>query len=698
MTLPLRQPPPTATAAPWGTRAQLGATVRELDDLLGNQDGLWDNETGQEGVVGARIVARPAALALRAASSTGLQTTDEQARLAAALAECEEAWGCPVSGLDLSALPGGALFAVQTALLLVRWGRHPRELRDTVVWAEGGVAGADIAPREVFVRRFAPTGRPSGTAVVLVPGHAVGSAGAMAQINALNARGHAVFAMDHQWTGRSGADPGQLDRGLGLVRDLAAVVAAVHRHEGPARLALLAHSTGAGMAALGLVMLHADGALGSWQLPPALPTVLESPHLGAGWCFADPDAPPSAGGSRRPDIAALAGGHATVAARATQLAVLEHARVPRRLADRLEADLEGVLRRVADGVQPQGALAIVHARADPYADPQLARHLASALGARLHLRAADHHLLCLDPAHELAAVEALDGLLCTGPACALSPAARFGAARDRTLRFSVLAARAAAGEPVLPDHAQDLHYLTVPGLFTERYPGYMRAKFGRMGQLGLDHALAPVDTDASIETNAAVLRDTLLGTDPGRPVVLLGHSKGGVDIAAALALFPELQDRVHAVITLQAPYRGTPIGDLVADRTVLSWAARFIVEGAFQGEAAALTGLGLRAREAFIANHPWPEHVPAVCFASSLRSWSTALRVPDVVLAQSHGPTDGLVPLAHAVLPGADAVFLRDVDHGGPVLPRPLGSCAHLDPGDVTTALIALALERAAER
>jgi hypothetical protein len=251
---------------------------------------------------------------------------------------------------------------------------------------------------------------------------------------------------------------------------------------------------------------------------------------------------------------------------------------------------------------------------------------------------------------------------------------------------------------MLPDHAQDLYYLTVPGLFTERYPGYMRAKFGRMAQLGLDHALVPVDTDASIETNAAVLRDSLLSGDSGRPVVLLGHSKGGVDIAAALALFPELQERVHAVITLQAPYRGTPIGDLVADRAVLSWAARFIVEGAFQGEAAALTGLGLRAREAFIRAHPWPEEVPAVCFATSLRSWSTALRVPDVVLAQSHGPTDGLVPLAHAVLPGADAVFLRDVDHGGPVLPRPLGSCAHLDPGDVTAALIALALERAAEQ
>jgi len=54
------------------------------------------------------------------------------------------------------------------------------------------------------------------------------------------------------------------------------------------------------------------------------------------------------------------------------------------------------------------------------------------------------------------------------------------------------------------------------------------------------------------------------------------------------------------------------------------------------------------------------------------------------------GPTDGMVPVANAVLPGADAVFLRDVDHGGPVLPRPLGNRAHMAPGDVAIALVAL--------
>ena len=39
----------------------------------------------------------------------------------------------------------------------------------------------------------------------------------------------------------------------------------------------------------------------------------------------------------------------------------------------------------------------------------------------------------------------------------------------------------------------------------------------------------------------------------GKQVVLLGHSKGGVDAAAALSLYPELKGHVRALITMQAP-------------------------------------------------------------------------------------------------------------------------------------------------
>jgi pimeloyl-ACP methyl ester carboxylesterase len=46
----------------------------------------------------------------------------------------------------------------------------------------------------------------------------------------------------------------------------------------------------------------------------------------------------------------------------------------------------------------------------------------------------------------------------------------------------------------------------------------------------------------------------------GKTVVLLGHSKGGTDAAAACAMYwAELKDKVRGLIMLQSPYGGTPL-------------------------------------------------------------------------------------------------------------------------------------------
>ena len=60
--------------------------------------------------------------------------------------------------------------------------------------------------------------------------------------------------------------------------------------------------------------------------------------------------------------------------------------------------------------------------------------------------------------------------------------------------------------------------------------------------------------------NAKQIRDAILeASNDGKQVVLVGQSKGGVDITAALALYPEFKPHVRAVVSMQAPYGGTPI-------------------------------------------------------------------------------------------------------------------------------------------
>lgn len=66
----------------------------------------------------------------------------------------------------------------------------------------------------------------------------------------------------------------------------------------------------------------------------------------------------------------------------------------------------------------------------------------------------------------------------------------------------------------------------------------------------------------------------------GKPLILLGHSKGGVDAAAALSIYAEeLRDKVAGLAFVQSPYGGTPIAsDILREGQVADRETRRIME------------------------------------------------------------------------------------------------------------------------
>ena len=62
--------------------------------------------------------------------------------------------------------------------------------------------------------------------------------------------------------------------------------------------------------------------------------------------------------------------------------------------------------------------------------------------------------------------------------------------------------------------------------------------------------------------------------------MLLGHSKGGVDAAAALSIYcNELKDKVAGLALVQSPYGGTPLAsDFLRDGQVADKETRRIME------------------------------------------------------------------------------------------------------------------------
>lgn len=87
---------------------------------------------------------------------------------------------------------------------------------------------------------------------------------------------------------------------------------------------------------------------------------------------------------------------------------------------------------------------------------------------------------------------------------------------------------------------------------------------------------------SAVEKNARELKDHIVelywGT--GKRVVLLGHSKGGVDAAAACSMFwPDLKDKVVGIVLVQSPYGGSPIAsDILREGQIADFETRRVME------------------------------------------------------------------------------------------------------------------------
>ena len=160
------------------------------------------------------------------------------------------------------------------------------------------------------------------------------------------------------------------------------------------------------------------------------------------------------------------------------------------------------------------------------------------------------------------------------------------------------------------------------------YMSSLRQDFTR---LGLRHVFSAVDTDQAVAVNAGRLHIEIseladeLGAD-GR-VVLLCHSKGGVDAAAALSLFPELQPRVAALVTMQSPHSGSAIAHDLANTELQRNVAIKAIEKLLHGSKHAVLDLSYDVRRSFMAQHPYPTgRVPTLCVGCSERRPGSLLR------------------------------------------------------------------------
>ncbi len=398
-------PRTTENTGEWGGRGQIGATISQLDGF--QPDRSW-----------TRFITRnPLVVKIGNILKTGIFKSDDTKRLQDFIASKEARWGAPVTDLPPGSIEDYDLFRAQKAIALDKLGRRPEDVTEGFISARGTVAGQEIADRRIFWQRWKPTATPSGRLVVISPGFQETGRNFYDQIRLLNAQGDEVIVMDHQWAGYSDGSAGGLDRGYGVARDVAAVVAFAHQVAPDKKLVLFGNSMGGGPGALGAATLNDNGliALDGPQMPKGVPLVLQAPFIratssgfsgflnGAFGLFSK--APllnriplPAIGLpvlTTDPDAMNAFANHASA----------EDVRAQTRSMTAANADLAEIMKLVDAGKGPSGSVFIVHEKDDPLADSNGSVALRDALtgsgrNAWLDLMDGGNHVLEESPSEQ----------------------------------------------------------------------------------------------------------------------------------------------------------------------------------------------------------------------------------------------------------------------------------------------------------
>lgn len=278
-----------------------------------------------------------------------------------------------------------------------------------------------------------------------------------------------------------------------------------------------------------------------------------------------------------------------------------------------------------------------------------------------------------------------------------------GRLKSLDAEFAGLHAAVRAGQAgPLPDAVSAPRYLFVGGMFANRTKDYFGANMRRLDALGVESYPVKLDTQgrrrAGLRAIEAAVRRSPV------PVVLVGHSRGGVlahDWYRRAS--PALKAKVERLVLIQAPITGTPY----ADHALIGRWNRFklrvlgpLLFGSNLFRTVAEMTLGMRSHVLSILPAWAPGDLEKVytlsTSISSLRGFYEKRRkaleklgVPD---------SDGLVPAAASRIDGARNVLLRDVEHKHTVIQKPgwvkrlQGYRPHpgYDAGDLTEAFVRL--------
>lgn len=194
----------------------------------------------------------------------------------------------------------------------------------------------------------------------------------------------------------------------------------------------------------------------------------------------------------------------------------------------------------------------------------------------------------------------------------------------------------------------------------------------RLRSLGHRTSAIEVDGLSSSASNARQIRDAVrdMGLARGERLILVGYSKGTPDILEALAAYPELSDRVAAVISVAGAVNGSPLS-YDAPQWMVSLLEGLPGSPCSGGDGGAVESLKPSVRRRFAASHELPDDVGYYALGSFARRNEISILLQGTYdeLSQTDPRNDGQMIFYDQVIPGGTLLGFVKSDHWAVALP-----------------------------
>jgi len=194
-----------------------------------------------------------------------------------------------------------------------------------------------------------------------------------------------------------------------------------------------------------------------------------------------------------------------------------------------------------------------------------------------------------------------------------------------------------------------------------------------LARFGHQVSILEVEALSSSTRNGRIIRDAVMAMhDPkeGMRLVLMGYSKGAPDILEAVAAYPELQQRVSAVVSLAGAVGGSPSANTV-EQSTLNLLQYLPGAECGPGDQGALESLKPEVRKRWYANNTLPKTIRyySVITYPDPDQISSILKSGYDQLSQVDSRNDSQLIFYDQLIPGSILLGYLNADHWAVAVP-----------------------------